>query len=186
MIGDDSIEKRGGRSMSGLESIHNDSTLFIGFWQNVAILDIGADVDLPHMQLVGSAYRTLLEKYPSGIAALVVIRAGTPVASAEARAESARFTKELGDQLLHVAMVIEEHGVIAQMLRSVVRGLNALVRQTRLSLFDDVQEAMRAMLPVIIPATDRSGLPNELRAVVEEARRRFRMPDPSTPLTRWF
>ncbi|HEX4353987.1 MAG TPA: hypothetical protein VHZ95_13755 [Polyangiales bacterium] len=173
--------------MPGLKNIHNDGTMYIGFWQNVAIIDVGADMEVSHMKLVGSSYRTLLDHYPRGIAALVMIRAGTPVSSAEARAEGARFTKDLGDLLLHVAMVIEERGVIAQMLRSVVRGVNVLVRQTRLSLFDNIEEAMVATLPMIVPATTRANLQTELRSTVATARATFRpAAKPSTPVTRWF
>jgi hypothetical protein len=173
--------------MSPVTNYYADTTFCIAFWQNVVIVDVGADIDVQHMKTLESSYRALLRSYPAGIAVLAILRAETPVASSGARNEAARFTKELGELLLKVAMVIEDRGILAQMLRSVIRGINVLVRQTRLVLFDSVEEALRTIAPLAIPATTRLNVDKELRAAVACVRATFRpAPRVSVPASRWF
>jgi hypothetical protein len=155
------------------QTFHADDRIYIAFWNNVVILDVGGDMDVACMRKVGLAYRALLTSYPRGIVALALIRPETPVAAAEARSESARFMRELGDSLMHVAMVIEDRGVIAQMLRSVVRGINVLARTSRISLSGTLEEATLALAPMVIGAT-RSQVPSELTAAVDAVRAAFR------------
>src|SRR5512139_580607 len=97
----------------------SESMLHIALWQNVAIIDVAGDMDLPRMRAVRHAYEALLDEYPSGICSCVFLRDGVPVASHAAREESARFMRELGTALALVAVVIEHQGVAAQMLRTV-------------------------------------------------------------------
>jgi hypothetical protein len=171
-----------------INTYYTDSHVCIAFWQNVAIVDIAAELDAPRMLTLEAAYRRLLEVYPRGIAALALIRAGTPVSGPAARAEGARFTKELGDQVLQVAMVIEERGIGAQMLRAVVRGVNVLVRQTRLQLFDGVDDAVAGTARhVASPALSPADVAAELRAAVAAVRNGFQ-PEPARLAleNRWF
>lgn len=144
----------------------------IAFWNNVAIVEIAADADVACMRSIGEAYRGLRDTYlgtGAGIAALVIIRAGVPVASADARAEAALFMRELGEALVHTAMVLEERGVLAQLLRSVVRGMNVLVRTARISLAEDIAEAAENIAPHValrLPDSEQRAALLEVVAVV--------------------
>jgi hypothetical protein len=166
---------------------YTDDHVCIAFWHNIVIIDVVDELDAPRMLTLEAAYHTLLEVYPLGIAALVVIRVGTPVSSAGARAEGARFTRELGDLILQVAMVIEERGIGAQMLRAVVRGINVLVRQPRLQLFDAVEDAVRATARYIASPLPGVDVTAELRVAVAAVHAAFQ-PEPArfAPAERWF
>jgi hypothetical protein len=171
-----------------ISNYYTDNHFCIAFWHNVAIIDVADELDAPRMLTLEAAYRALLEVYPRGIAALALIRAGTPVSGAAARAEGARFTKELGDLVLQVAMVIEDRGIGAQMLRAVVRGINVLVRQPRLQLFDDVDAAVAVTARhVASPSLDAVSVAAELRAAVATLREAFRPEHLAMALeNRWF
>ncbi len=150
-----------------------DDVYCIAFWNNVVLIDLDGDMTVGRMQKVGEAYRELLEKYPR-IVAVCVLRPGTPVASAEARAEGARFTKEFGDAVARIAMVIESNGVVAQMLRSVVRGVSVLARSKAFSLETDVDEALRTLAPLVISSGPRDQIQRDLKDAWRAVRAGFR------------
>ncbi|MET0386925.1 MAG: hypothetical protein ABW321_13245 [Polyangiales bacterium] len=146
-----------------------DSQHCVAYWHNVAIVDIRGDIDVTRMRGLGDAYRTLRDSHARGIVALVFIRPSVPVADAEARAESARFTRELGDAL-HTVMVIEERGVLAQMLRSVIRGLNVLSRTTRIAMATDLDDAVQETARHVPLAAARQTIAAELKSAVTSVR----------------
>jgi hypothetical protein len=166
--------------MSEPEQYFADESCCMAFWNNVAIIDVWADMSPARMRKLGEAYAKLYERYPAGIVVLALIQSSTPVASAEARNESARVLKELGDAVLHTAMVIEAQGVLALMLRSVVRSLNTLMRNTRISLPDTVERAARALQPWVVSnrtgniAADLIAAAGSVRARHEVRARNFR------------
>ena len=146
--------------------VHSDEILRIGTWQNVAIADVSGDLDLVRMKRLGRAYRELLPEFPKGICTFSLIRESTPIASEEARNEAARFIKELGDSCLRMSMVIEHRGVMAQVLRTIIRGLNVVTRNTKLVMFDDTREAIESIAPFVVPTLPGANPVPELRAAV--------------------
>jgi hypothetical protein len=156
--------------MPALEQYLADEACSIAFWNNVAIVDVWADMDATRMRKLGDAYRKLLTRHPRGIVGLVLIRATTPVSSAEARTESTRFLKELGDSILHTAMVIEAQGVLAMMLKSVVRSLNVLLRNQRISLPDNAQRAIATIAPLVVGSSSTGNVVADLTRAVEQLR----------------
>lgn len=146
--------------------VHSDEILRIGTWQNVAIADVSGDLDLVRMKRLGRAYRELLPEFPKGICTFSVIRESTPIASDEARNEAARFIKELGDSCLRMAMVIEHRGLMAQVLRTIIRGLNVVTRNTKLVMFDEMKDAIDSIVPLVVPTQDGVNVAPELRAAV--------------------
>lgn len=110
------------------EVVDSDHVFRVAYWHNAVIVDVGGDMDLVHMQRLGRAYRDLLAQNPGGIVSCAFLRAEVPVSSAAARAESARFMKELGDSILRVAMVSEHRGVLMQMITTIIRGINVIAR----------------------------------------------------------
>jgi hypothetical protein len=153
-----------------------DSHVCIAFWQNVVIIDVAADMDVPRMAKVGSAYLALLGRFPDGIAVMIFLRPGTPISSSEARAEIARTSKRLGKLLLRVAMVVEHEGVVAQVLRTVVRGISVVIGQTRIQVFDDVAGAISVTTPVVTASAGAADLEVELREAVAQVRKNFSSP----------
>jgi hypothetical protein len=150
-----------------------DDAYCIAFWNNVVLIDVDGDMNAPRMRKLAQAYRELLSAYPH-IVAMCLMRQGTPVSGSEARAEAARFTKELGASLVHVAMVIESKGIVAQMLRTVIRGINVLARNTNLTVADNVEGAIRALVPLVVTTSPRQQVSMELKAALTAVRTSFR------------
>lgn len=151
-----------------------DSRFCIAFWQNVAIVDIGGELDLRRMKKLGGSYTKLLEHHPLGIVALVMVRPATPVATADARSEIARNNKELGDRLLQVASVIEDRGLMAQVMRTMVRGVSMLTGHTRIQMHADVESALVGLQPFVAPPHGVADVLNPMRAAVLTVRAGFR------------
>lgn len=125
--------------------VRSDDAFCLALWQNVAITDVAGNMDVAHMKQLGKTYRELAGAFPSGIVTLAIIRPGVPVSSSEARDEAARFITELGPSILRMGMLIEDRGVMAQVLRTIIRGLNVVTRNTKLVLYNTVDEAVRAL-----------------------------------------
>jgi hypothetical protein len=155
------------------KTLLKDAAVHISRWQNVVIVDVAGDMDLPRMRAVGSAYRETAGDFPRGIVGVVMLRAGTPVASAEARGESARYMKELGNAIIQVATVIEEQGVMALMLLTVIRGVNVLTRNAKILVLKSLDEAIRSASPHVVPVDPGVSTERQLRDAVEAARRSF-------------
>lgn len=155
------------------EIIYEDESFRIAFWNNVCISDIWGDMDVSRMRLLGDCYRNLLRVYPRGIVALSCLRQSTPVSSAEARAEAARFLKDLDNKLLQVAMVIEAGGVLGLMLRSVLRGVNALVRPGRVFAIDNVERAAQQCSSHVVGPLRSEDVARQLVAAVTAVRTRY-------------
>lgn len=150
--------------------LHSDEVCRIGAWHNILLCEVARDIDLEHMQLQGKAYAELARQYrPEGIASLSIVRAGVPVAAADARHESTRFLKALGDSLVRTVIVLEDHGLVAQMLQTVIRGINVIIRNSKVVISPNEREAVAALAPLV------HGMPQaEARAELGEALAIFR------------
>lgn len=135
--------------------IHSDSVYRLGIWQNVLLITVAGDIDLEHMQRMGRAHEEVLGQFPQGIVTLAVIGAQVPIASSESRAESARFVKALGASLRRTVMVLENKGVTANLLQTVIRGINVVARNPKLVVMPTIQEAIANVAPMV------EGVPRE-------------------------
>jgi hypothetical protein len=150
--------------------IQSDGVYALASWQNAMIIDVAGNMDLQHMMRVGRAYRELILEYPDGIASFCMIRPGVPVAPADARDESARFTKELGNSLLKVTILIEDTGILAQMMQTVIRGINVLSRNPKLIPLRSIDEAVDIIAPLVVPTEAGANVPSELREAIHFVR----------------
>jgi hypothetical protein len=151
-------------------TFHQEPSLAISFWRNLAVVDVRGDLTVEAMRTIDRSYRTLLPTYPAGIVAMAIVRPGVPVSSSEARSEGARLTKALGESLLRIVFVIEDNGVFAQAMRSVIRGLNVIMRNAKMTAYESVEEATQAVLPLIARAADDVDLRGELRRALQRFR----------------
>jgi hypothetical protein len=162
------------RAMTAPHTFHADDTCMIALWHNLAIVDCGGDMAVDRMRRVGLAYRALALNYPQAVVGLALVRPETPVASADARAEITHFMRELGDSLQHVAVVVEARGVLAQVMCSVIRGINVIARSSRLSVTTDLDGAVELLSPLLRPRGAGGVDGRDLRAAVDEVRAAFR------------
>ena len=145
---------------------YSDGVLEIALWRNVVFADVSGDLTMARTRTLWSAYRRLIGEYPGGVVGFGTIRAGVPIASSEARAENARCIKELGSSILMLAMMIEDNGIFAQAMRTIIRGLNVLSRGSKLVVFSKVDDAIRAVLPLIASREGHGDLAAEFRDAV--------------------
>lgn len=159
--------------------VHSDDVYRLAHWQNVVIVDVAGDVDVGRMKQLGQAHRDLVAQFPAGIVTCAIIREQTPVASREARDESAKFIRELGDAIIQQAMVVEQQGVMAQIMRTVVRGLNVLTRNTKMVLYGSVDEAVASVSRHVARPRAKANMEAELRAAIAAVREGYA---PRTPM----
>jgi hypothetical protein len=141
-------ERRSMRIMSMLMAaphiVRLDAVHCVAYWNNAAIVDVAGDLGVDRMRAIGEAYEALRQSWPTGMFVIVIAQPGTPAGTDDARAESARMLKALGDGLMRMFVVIEERGVVAQLQRSIMRGINVVVRNSRMVVTDTVDEAVHA------------------------------------------
>ena len=144
--------------------IHSDRVYRLGLWENVLLIEVAGDIDLAHMRRMGKAHEDLLALYPQGIVTLGIIGAQVPIASSESRAESARFVRELGHSLRRTVMVLENKGVTAQLLQTVIRGINVIARNPKLVIMPSIPDAIANVAPLV------EGVPQgQVQAALSEA-----------------
>ena len=148
----------------------SDDVYRLALWQNVAITDVAGDMDVARMQLLGRTYRELAAAHPRGIVTCAIIRAGVPVSSKEARDEAAKFITDLGSSILRMAMLIEDKGVMAQVLRTIIRGINVVTRNTKLVIYNDLEEVTRSLSTLIVPPHSGADVRSELTAAIATVR----------------
>lgn len=165
------------------EIVHEDASHRVAFWNNVCISDIWAEVDTAQVRAFGEHYRKLLLRYPRGIVVISAVRPSMGMASAEARGETVRFLKELGDRLLQVATVIDAEGVLGLMLRSILRGMNALVRPGRIVMVENVERAVELCAPHVVSDIARADVPGRLTAAIANVRARYMISMLHTPVS---
>jgi hypothetical protein len=139
-----------------------DGEYCIAFWNNIALVDTVGEIDVARMRQLGEAYKQLLTRYRH-MAVLCVLRAGAPLSSGPARADSTKMASDLGDALARVAFVIEEGGVFAQLFRTVIRGFNQLTRTAKLTVDIELDDAVRSLAPLVITNGERANVSAELK-----------------------
>lgn len=159
------------------EVVHEDQSFRVAFWNNVCISDVWGELDAPRMRLLGDAYRNLLRSYPRGIVAVSALRPSTPVSSSDARGEASRFLKDLDDKLLQVAMVVEADGVLGLMLRSVLRGVNVMVRPGRIFAIESIERAAQRCAAQVTSPLRREDVATQLLAAINSVRSQY-IPSP--------
>jgi hypothetical protein len=145
-----------------------DDVLQVAFWRNVAVVGIGGELSDAQMQVAARGYRTLRVAHPRGILIFCIVKAGVPVASPELRAETVRVMKELGESLLSFVIVFDDNGVFAQVMRSVIRGLNVMSRRATMAAFASVDEGIAAASPLVSGSKHDGDLAGELRRATLE------------------
>jgi hypothetical protein len=151
----------------------SDEIYRLATWQNVAITEFAGDVDALRMRRIARMHRELSIAYPNGTVTCTIVRAGVPIASQAARDEAAAFMKELGGSLLRSALVLEDTGIMAQVLRTVVRGLNVVTRNTKLVLCSRIDEAISSLSPLVVPPQPDADVRAELSAAVATVRKGY-------------
>jgi len=150
------------------ELFFSDSVLRISIWPGVVVHDVSGKVTVNHMLKMEKAYLHALAASPKGVVGISLLQPATPVAGEAARAEGARFTKELAARVPRIAMVVEGSGVGGAALRTVIRALNVLTRSQAMVVCATPAAGVAAVAPVLQSLTgkpvDQAGLLREIEA----------------------
>ncbi len=149
---------------------YRSAVLHLACFRNVVISHTGGLLRLPEMKKIGDAYRDVLKRHPQGVVAFVVLAQGTPVAEREALQESPRFMSGLRDSILCASVVMEEGGAMAQLLNTVIRGINVVTRRKSLIVFTTHEDALRATAPHVVKQSSGEETTALLKQAVAEAR----------------
>jgi len=152
----------------------------IAFWHNAVITSVQGHVDADGVRGISAAYQKLHEAYPDGVVGITVLQMSLNVGTTDTNAEAKRAMRELSTKILHVAIVIENQGVLAQLLRAVIRTLNSVAGSTRLSIANDLKDAARVVAPHIklSDASSQKKIQQELVEAMETLRRALPAVDP--------
>lgn len=147
--------------MDELRHVFSDELASIAAWRNVALLDVRGPIGGAHVRCIGAMYAQMLEEYPH-LVALCVAHRGITIAAPDARAQGAEIARRFGAAVTRVAVVLEETGVIAQLFRTIVRGISAASRSTRFKICNDVESAVAHILPDVLSSTPALDISQEL------------------------
>lgn len=153
-----------------IEVFHRSAVLHVAFFRNIPISHTAGHLRIADMRRIGDGYRELAKRCATGIAPFIVICPNTPVAEREALQESSRFMEELRHTMLSASVVIEERGVVAQMLTTVIRGINVITRDKILVVFANHEDALRATGPHVSKGSASEETTLLLKHAVAEAR----------------
>jgi hypothetical protein len=143
----------------------------IAFWNNVAIVDTCGALEVPHMKAIGLEYLELLSQHKSGIVVFCMMQPDVPIASSEVRNECMRYLKQLDGGLLHLCLVVESQGVLGMMLHAVVRGMNVLLPNSRMTLHDTLPDATAKIAPLVRPSAPRDTITRDISGIIDGMRK---------------
>lgn len=150
---------------SGL--VCNSEAVRILTWNNVVIQSIHL-ADLSYVHTLGAVMRKQLRTYPKGIVSLALMHTGFKPAPKDVRHEMSKLLKETQGRVHHV-LVVEDVGLLAQLLITVIRGVMVIGGNNVLySLETSRQSGIDKTLPLVQRGAGQGGLETEsdLRAAL--------------------
>jgi len=137
------------------EPFFSDAAIRISLLPSVVVHDVSGQLTVDHMLKIEKAYLQALTTSPKGVVGITLMQPATPVATVEARAEGARFIKELATRVPRVAMVVESSGVSGAALRTVIRALNVLARSQSMVVCATAAAGVSAVAPILQSITGK-------------------------------
>jgi hypothetical protein len=134
-------------------------------WNNVIIQSVHR-ADLAWVSAFDASLRKGLRSYPKGVVSLAFLHTGLRPAAKEVRNEVSRILREADGQVHHV-LCVEDVGLVAQLLVTVIRGVIVLSRkQVNYTLPVSRAEAITKTLPLVTGAARSGTLEPELAQAV--------------------
>lgn len=165
-----------------LTTCHTSSTHCVASWNNVVLVDIAAELSAQDIRAFAGIYESVLARYPNGIAVLSVMRSKVSVARSDRQGEGNRILSELGDKLLQLVFVIESRGVVSQLIRTVVRGMKVITRNTQISVAETIEDAVHMLAPYAVTQGDRKQVESDLAQAISFVRAQYSQTLPRTSL----
>jgi hypothetical protein len=156
-----------------VQVVQANAQLCLGLWHNIVLVDVVGVIDRENMRGIGDAYRSVLERYEH-VACVTMFRDGAVLSSPESQQQTVQLMQELGPRLVHVALVIESRGLVAQLARSALRAFSVLVRGTPMTAAREVDEAIAVIAPLVESAQSPEQVERELKAAVTRMRAEYR------------
>jgi hypothetical protein len=128
----------------------SDDAIGIAIYKNAVLFDIRGALEVAHIRHIEETYTELVERHAQ-LVLLCVARRSVAVASVEARAEGANVARKFRTAVRHMAVVIEDEGVVADLYRTLLRVFSLASRFTRIKIYDSVEAAVQSLAPMVDP-----------------------------------
>lgn len=148
---------------------HSDSDCGIAACGNVVVIDLRGTLGGQHVRTLGEIYGQLIEQHRR-LVALCVARRGVPTASRDARKEGIQVARQFASHIAQVAIVFEDSGLVGELMRTLVRSFSAMSRQTPITVYDDLESAVRGIDALVEgePSTNKQALLGVLRSLRDD------------------
>jgi hypothetical protein len=134
-------------------------------WHNVIIQSVHR-ADRAWVRAFEGIVHERLRSYPTGVVSLAFLHTGLRPAAKEVRNEVSRISRETEGRVHHV-LCVEEVGLVAQLLVTVIRGVMMLGgKKANYSLPAGRAEAILTTLPLVTSAARSPDLESELAQAV--------------------
>jgi hypothetical protein len=152
--------------------VYNNDSARIMTWRNVVIQSVQV-ADLAYVRALAAVLSKQLRVSPSNLVSLALLRIGMKPAPRDVRHEMTKVLKQGAGRIRHV-LVIEDTGLLAQLLITVCRGVILAARdRAAYSMHRDREAGIVAALPYIHGEESLSVLAQELRAAVSRCGNAF-------------
>lgn len=129
-----------------MELVYDTESARIATWRNVVIQSVQV-ADLAYVQALGAVVRRQLRVSPSNVVSLALLRMGMKPAAKEVRNAMTHLLRQTEGRVRHV-LVIEDSGLLAQMLITVCRGVLMIAgKRVTYSIHSDRGSAIASALP---------------------------------------
>jgi hypothetical protein len=129
--------------------LFEDAVLIVTHWHNLQIVDIGGLMLSHHVRQLRTAAPTLAARFPKGTAGLTFVRAGTPFAAKETRDELTDMMKAHKELRIQSVVVLEEPGIIAGAVRSMLRAMLVVSGNGQLAVGATFEKSVDVVLPLV-------------------------------------
>lgn len=153
---------------------YSDDAIHIAFWRNVMLMDDAGDLTMQQAMHIESGYAQMARRFPQGFVACAFVRPGVPVSGQAVRTKLTQVLREHEHVLLRLTTVIEEPGIRGQMMRTVLRGMNALTRKNSLHTCASAEAAVETMLPLVARQAGESNTRQLMSKMIERTRGGYR------------
>jgi hypothetical protein len=126
----------------------SDDAIGMAIHKNVVMFDVRGALEIAHIRKIEGIYTELVKRHGQ-LVLLCVARRALTVASPEARAEGAVVARKFRAAVMHMAVVIEDDGVVAELFRTLLRVFSLASRFTHIKIYDSVESAAQGIAPMV-------------------------------------
>jgi hypothetical protein len=139
-------------------------------WKNMSVIVWSGQVTLASVERLERTSRLMRKRFPGGVSTMHIVRGDITLPDAETRGALVRQSKENGDWLTAVAVVIGGTGFWASTMRSVVTAIGMLgSRAYEMRIHGSIEEVVRWLPAVHLKRTGVQVDPEQLLSILRRS-----------------